>query len=179
MNLLRKLWNIEPYITLAPVVVLTLWKEGIPLFCRDPQGRPVVSLHTSGVTCWWSLWISLLFCYCFKHPFVTPSNLHILWNNWTRAHMAQFTEGSWPARGIISQRCRMNILNWNRKLPKWWKALIVLSLGDFHKVCLWLGFSSCQLHPYHFWSPPPFFHSFFPLTQLTSIPPSQIITPSA
>lgn len=107
---------------------------------------------------WCGLLVVLLdlsmFCYYFGYPFVTSSNRHILWNNWTRAWMSHCAEGSRPVRGIILQRCGMNILSWNTKLPRRWKALIVLSLGDFHCVSFWLGFGSCRLYPYHLWSPP-------------------------
>lgn len=158
------------YVTLALLGVLTLSEEVIPLFCRDPQGRLVVSLNTSGVACWLSFWISM-FCYYFGYPFVTSSNCHILWNNWTRAWMSHCTEGSRPVRGIILQRCGMNILNWNTKLPRWWKALIVLSLGDFHWMSSWLGFGLLSASPIPSLEPSPFFHSLFPLTQLTLISP--------
>lgn len=40
---------------------------------RDPQGRPVVSLNTSGVACWLSFWISLCFVTILGIPLSPPA----------------------------------------------------------------------------------------------------------
>lgn len=61
------------YVTLALLGVLTLSEEVIPLFCRDPQGRLVVSLNTSGVACWLSFWISLRFVTILGIPLSPPA----------------------------------------------------------------------------------------------------------